>query len=322
MTRPNKSLATRDGCSSSAFAEDVISPACLSSGRQQLGAASGVQQDTMKQNIALLVVGLCTFAAGTVTLTGVAQSVSNSINKTSSSIVGTWHLVRFDNQEEKSPTLWRFYTNGTSAEWPSGATGTFITNNVEYGRYHFDGKYYRPWAELPAGATGTLITNDVRYGIDYSRRTGSSTNAAVKIPRIEINGDTMILVASVNRAGYEVGQLVQVTYHRLATDLEPGLVFTSFGGNTNEVYELSPLPAKIYHINGAKFMIHLKQLVTPKHGESNQALLLRYFKEQHIEIRKPATLDLMLEGDLLVVRTTAHDQVEIERLLLKNFSDD
>jgi hypothetical protein len=33
-TRSNKSLqATRDGVSSSAIAEDVISPACLSSGR-------------------------------------------------------------------------------------------------------------------------------------------------------------------------------------------------------------------------------------------------------------------------------------------------
>ena len=151
----------------------------------------------MKKHLALLVVGLCTFAAGTVTLTSVAQSLSNSINKTSSSIVGTWHLVRFDNQEWDSPTLWKFYTNGTWAEWPAGSTGTFVTNNVQYGSYHFDGRY-------------------------YLSQTGSPTNPTVEIPRIEINGDAMTLVASVNRAGYEVGQVVQVTYHRLATDLEPG----------------------------------------------------------------------------------------------------
>ena len=101
-----------------------------------------------------------------------------------------------------------------------------------------------------------------------------------------------------------------------------GLVFTSFGGDTNEPYELTPLPTRVYNINGETFMPHLKQLITPKSGESNQDLLLRYFKDQHIEIKKPAALIMVLEGDsFLIVRTTAHDLAEIKRLLSNDFGD-
>jgi hypothetical protein len=69
-------------------------------------------------------------------------------------------------------------------------------------------------------------------------------------------------------------------------------------------------------------MPHLKQIVTPNTGESDQDLLLRYFKEQNIEMRKPAMVYLILDADILVVHATAEDQAKIRSLLSKNFSDD
>jgi hypothetical protein len=97
-----------------------------------------------------------------------------------------------------------------------------------------------------------------------------------------------------------------------------GIAVISLGGDTNGPYELSPLPTKIYHISGEKFMPRLKQFVTPETKESDQDLLLRYFKDQHIEMQKPAFLDLILKADCLVVHSTAADQEKISHLLSKN----
>jgi len=96
----------------------------------------------------------------------------------------------------------------------------------------------------------------------------------------------------------------------------------SFDSDTNEQYWISPAPIRVYHVSGEKFIPHLKQLVTPKTGESDQDLLLRYFKEQHIKMQKPAMVYLILDADILVVHAPGADQAKIESLLSKTFNDD
>ena len=60
---------------------------------------------------------------------------------------------------------------------------------------------------------------------------------------------------------------------------------TNVNSSNKEFFEISYCPTKIYQIKGEKFMPHLKQLITPKNGESDENLVLRYFKEQHIEMK-------------------------------------
>ena len=97
---------------------------------------------------------------------------------------------------------------------------------------------------------------------------------------------------------------------------------TNINSSNQEFFEMSPAPTKIYQIKGEKFMPHLKQLIIPKTGESDENLVLRYFKEQHIEMKWTAKLYWIPEPEVLVVHATAEDQAKIKRLLSKNFSFD
>ena len=97
---------------------------------------------------------------------------------------------------------------------------------------------------------------------------------------------------------------------------------TNVNSSNQEFFELSPSPTIAYYIKGEKFMPHLKQLITPKTGESDENLVLRYFKEQHIEMKWTAKLYWITEPEVLVVHATGKDQGKIKRLLSKNFSVD
>jgi hypothetical protein len=69
------------------------------------------------------------FAA--VALMSFAQGSTNSVTKTSSSIIGTWQWVRVDEQPITNPFFMRFYSNGTAATWPA-PNGFSTTNGVSH----------------------------------------------------------------------------------------------------------------------------------------------------------------------------------------------
>jgi len=126
------------------------------------------------------------FAFAAVALTSFAQSATNSVTKTTNSIVGTWQWVRVDQQVIKEPFFVRYYTNGTAATWPAPAGWSTTTNGVSRGGYHIDGDF--------------LVIE-----------TGAGTNDPKA--KIEIRGDEMTLISD---------ESPRLIYHRVIPDLSPG----------------------------------------------------------------------------------------------------
>lgn len=96
-----------------------------------------------------------------------------------------------------------------------------------------------------------------------------------------------------------------------------GLVLTSFGGSTNETASAGQLITRTYKVGTETFVSHLKHLAPARPAESNQELLLRFFKQEHIVMQQPATVLLDEKKGKLLVRTTQSDQDKIAVLIQK-----
>jgi hypothetical protein len=125
-------------------------------------------------------------AFAVVVLAGFAQSSTNSITETSSSIVGTWKWLHEDQQGVPCPFYLRFYANGTVASWEAHGGVHLTTNGVSYHNYHFD---------------GSLLVMTVRDK-DESKY------------KVEIHGDEMVRM--IESEGH------RFIYHRIVPDIQPG----------------------------------------------------------------------------------------------------
>ena len=70
-----------------------------------------------------------------------------------------------------------------------------------------------------------------------------------------------------------------------------------------------------YKIDNETFVQNLKHLAGIKEGESNMQMLLRFFKQNGIEIERPATIFWDHVGGLFV-RSTEANQNKIEKLVM------
>src|SRR5206468_3719911 len=97
------------------------------------------------------------------------------------------------------------------------------------------------------------------------------------------------------------------------------LIFNSYGGAGNETTSApgEPLVNVSYHVSTETFVRNLKQLAPPKSGESNQDLLLRFLKENKVEIQKPAAVLLLEKKGRVLAHMTQADQHKIELLVMK-----
>jgi hypothetical protein len=97
------------------------------------------------------------------------------------------------------------------------------------------------------------------------------------------------------------------------------LVFPSIGAATNETATASTeqLVTRFYRIETGTFVQRLKESTLPSSTESNQHLLVRLLKENHIELKKPAIVLLDEKRRVLSISTTEADQDRIERLLVQ-----
>ena len=86
------------------------------------------------------------------------------------------------------------------------------------------------------------------------------------------------------------------------------------GAGTNQPEHLF---TRSYKIATATFVGNLKNLAAPKAGESNQQLLIRYFKENNVVIEPPAALLLDEQGNRLLVRASETDKDKIQALFDK-----
>jgi hypothetical protein len=78
---------------------------------------------------------------------------------------------------------------------------------------------------------------------------------------------------------------------------------------------VGPLVTRVYNIDTETFIRNLKQTAPRKTGESNQDLLLRFFKDNRVEIHKPSVLFLDEKEQRLIVRTTEAQKDKINDLI-------
>ena len=76
-----------------------------------------------------------------------------------------------------------------------------------------------------------------------------------------------------------------------------------------------PLIERSYKAEG--FIDKVRQLMTPKSGESDFQLLVRFFKQNKIEIQQPEAMFLEGKFHMLFIRATQADQDKIEALITK-----
>jgi hypothetical protein len=99
-----------------------------------------------------------------------------------------------------------------------------------------------------------------------------------------------------------------------------GIAFMSFADSTNVTAQSSAehLISRYYKIDDApSFFNNLKELESPKQAESNQDLVIRFFKDNNIKLEKPAAVFWNEGKNRLYVRVTESDQNKVEALVEK-----
>ena len=99
-----------------------------------------------------------------------------------------------------------------------------------------------------------------------------------------------------------------------------GLVSVGICDTTNQSADSSqsPLHGLIQHKYAVEvFVTNLKKLTPPKSGESDYSLVLRYLKQNKIEIQKPGAIFLNDRLHQLYVMAPKADQEKIEALIGK-----
>ena len=107
----------------------------------------------------------------------------------------------------------------------------------------------------------------------------------------------------------------------LAIALIIGLALTGFCGTTNETNSASQIQSeqllsRHYKITAETFVSNLKNLAGTKEGKSDMQMLLRFFKQNGIEIKNPESIFWNEEINELFVRATEIRQHKIERLVM------
>jgi hypothetical protein len=99
-----------------------------------------------------------------------------------------------------------------------------------------------------------------------------------------------------------------------------GMAFTGFCGTTNETNGVSSaqtekLAARTYKIT-TEFEGNLKHLAGTKKGESNQEMLLRFCKQNGVEIKSPESVFLNEKNGMLFAKATKSHQHKIEQIVV------
>ena len=90
-----------------------------------------------------------------------------------------------------------------------------------------------------------------------------------------------------------------------------GLAFTSFGSSTDQMEQ------RTYKVSTKTFLAHLKHRLPPKSGETDTELLVRYFKQKHVEIKPPESIFWNEKMSLIFAKATKPDQGKIEQLVME-----
>lgn len=108
----------------------------------------------------------------------------------------------------------------------------------------------------------------------------------------------------------------------LTVAISLGLLFTGAVGckkHNNEAADTSQAQgvsmfSRSYPITTATFVAKLRQIAAPKGRESNQDLMIRFFKENGITIDPPAAVLLDEGGNRLLVRAPESEKEKVQAL--------
>ena len=111
----------------------------------------------------------------------------------------------------------------------------------------------------------------------------------------------------------------------LTVAISLGLLFTGTVGcrkHNNEAADTSQaqgvsLFSRSYPINTATFVGNLRRIAAPKGRESNQDLLIRFFKENGVAMDPPAALLLDEGGNRLLVRAPEPEKDKVQALFAR-----
>ena len=93
------------------------------------------------------------------------------------------------------------------------------------------------------------------------------------------------------------------------------LIGSGFAGQTNAAATSQAAGLTRAFVVTKTFVGRLHKALPPKADESDQALLIRYLKTKHIEIKPPSTLVLDEKHKKLTVHATIQQLDKIERLV-------
>ena len=79
----------------------------------------------------------------------------------------------------------------------------------------------------------------------------------------------------------------------------------------------APMFTQSYSIDAKAFVANLRRIATPKERESNQELLLRFFKENNVAMDPPAALLVDENGNRLLIRAPESEKARIQTLFQK-----
>jgi hypothetical protein len=94
-----------------------------------------------------------------------------------------------------------------------------------------------------------------------------------------------------------------------------GLIVSSFADSAATSAKPPPMYTHVYKLDYGTFVSHLRQLVPPRVGESNEELLLRFAKEQHIKLPKPSSIVLNEKQGWLKVTMPRAVRAKVDKLV-------
>jgi hypothetical protein len=87
--------------------------------------------------------------------------------------------------------------------------------------------------------------------------------------------------------------------------------------STNQIASADSLEMHTYNVSAGTFVANLKYLLPPRFGESNTMLLIRFFKQRHIEIKPPESIFLNEKRNLLFAWVPQVDQDKIRHVVFE-----
>ena len=159
----------------------------------------------------------------------------------------------------------------------------------------------------------TLLAFIIGFGLALASY-GGSTNQTTGGLTDQIPDDLTNLITN-GLTGQIPNDLTNLITSDLTGQITDGLTNQITNGSTNQTKSTDSLEMRTYKVSAGTFVAHLKHLLPPRVDESNTELLIRFFKQRHIEIKPPKRIYLDEKKNLLFALAPKEDQDMIKHAI-------